>query len=491
MKSKWKIALLIALPLVVVGVVVASIKYNQRGIVTVQTGKVARQDLASTVTASGEIKPRNYINLGANLAGPGPISELLVKEGDHVRKGQVVAKIESAQTQADVEMQKATIQSALSDSAAAESGLKAMDDAIVNAQAGLERAKAELERTKLNLDRATELYKQKLIARQDYDQKKAEYDTAVAGINDTQSKVAQTRSQRAQAAQQLASAQSRIAQTQAGFARYNDILQKYNIVAPLDGIVTNLPVRVGETVVPGIQNSRRQHHHDHRRYVAHHRRGQWWTRPISSTCARPAGRLTMDAIANKTFKGHVTEIGDTAILRSTGVAASQSNTSSQEAKDFKVVIAMDNPPDDIRPGLSCTAKITTATRQNVVTIPIQALTVRQKGDLEKKTGESNTVQAAANVDPKAEKVKKEEIQGVFVVNGRQSRVPESGDRHHGRHRYRSAERAESRRPDHHRQLQNHPHHPQSDPREGRQQESRNARGRRHKPEHAMAPQPRS
>ena len=76
------------------------------------------------------------------------------------------------------------------------------------------------------------------------------------------------------------------------------------------------------------------------------------------------------------------EIGNTAILRSTGLAASQSNTSSQEAKDFKVVVAMDNPPDEIRPGLSCTAKITTATRKNVLAIPIQALTVRTKGDLD-------------------------------------------------------------------------------------------------------------
>ena len=112
------------------------------------------------------------------------------------------------------------------------------------------------------------------------------------------------------------------------------------------------------------------------------------------------------------------EIGNTAILRSTGVAASQSAVSSQEAKDFKVVIALDNPPDEIRPGLSCTAKITTATRKNVLSIPIQALTVRQKGQLEPKPADGKAVQAAtAKPDPVAEKAKKEEIQGVFVVSG--------------------------------------------------------------------------
>ena len=128
--------------------------------------------------------------------------------------------------------------------------------------------------------------------------------------------------------------------------------------------------------------------------------------------------VTIDAIPNKTFKGHVIEIGNTAILRSTGVAASQSAVSSQEAKDFKVVIALDNPPEEIRPGLSCTAKITTATRKNVLSIPIQALTVRQKGQLEPKPANGKVVQAAATKsDPVAEKAKKEELQGVFVVSG--------------------------------------------------------------------------
>jgi HlyD family secretion protein len=127
--------------------------------------------------------------------------------------------------------------------------------------------------------------------------------------------------------------------------------------------------------------------------------------------------ITIDAIPNKTFKGHVIEIGDTAILRSTGLAASQSAVSSQEAKDFKVVIAMDDPPQDIRPGLSCTAKVTSATRQRALTIPIQALTIRQKGDLEEKPKTGGGAMAAAKPDPAAEKARKEEVQGVFVVSG--------------------------------------------------------------------------
>src|SRR5262249_16521604 len=97
-----------------------------------------------------------------------------------------------------------------------------------------------------------------------------------------------------------------------------------------------------------------------------------------------AATVTIDAIPNKTFTGKVIEIGNSAILRSSGVAASQSNTSAQEAKDFKVTVALADPPEEIRPGLSATAKITTATRRGVLSIPIQALTVRTKGDLEEK-----------------------------------------------------------------------------------------------------------
>ena len=114
------------------------------------------------------------------------------------------------------------------------------------------------------------------------------------------------------------------------------------------------------------------------------------------------------------------EIGNTAILRSTGLAASQSTISSQEAKDFKVVIALDDPPDDIRPGLSCTPRSPRPPGRTCLTIPIQALTIRQKGDLEPKDKRRcNT--GGHRPDPAAEKARKEEIQGVFVMCGRARR----------------------------------------------------------------------
>jgi HlyD family secretion protein len=413
-KRKWKITVFILLILVVAGGVFASVRMKQRATVTVQTGKVVRQDLSAVVTASGEVKPRNYINISANAQGI--ITALYVKEGDRVKKNQVVASIEAVQAKADVESQRAAVNSALADSSASEAGSKATEDAVVTAQATLDRSNADLEAKKVEYDRARDLYSSKLVAKQDFDAKKAAYDAAQATVRESQARLNQAKAQVAQAQAQVTGTQRRIAQAQAQLSRYSDMLAKHNALAPLDGVVTNLPVRVGETVVPGIQNSAASTIMtiaDMSLITAEVKVDE--TDIVNVKLEQPAS-ITIDAIPGKTFPGHVIEIGNTAILRSSGVAASQSAVSSQEAKDFKVVVALDNPPDDIRPGLSCTAKITTATRNNVLTIPIQALTVRQRGDLEA-PADGKAVQAAAKPGSLSDKAKKEELQGVFVIAG--------------------------------------------------------------------------
>ena len=121
--------------------------------------------------------------------------------------------------------------------------------------------------------------------------------------------------------------------------------------------------------------------------------------------------VTVDALPNKIFKGHVTLVGDQALLRSTGIATSQSTSGTEEAKDFKVVVTLDNPGDDLRPGLSCTAKITTAHKTDVLTLPIQALTMHDPATDNQKTG--GGVQAASG--PPAAPVKLNPVQGVFIA----------------------------------------------------------------------------
>jgi HlyD family secretion protein len=321
--------------------------------------------------------------------------------------------LESIQAEADVQAQKAGLNSSLADSAAAEAGLKAMDENLKSAQATIDRSKAELEKARLDFERSSQLFEAKLISKQDFDQTRATYDSASASLRGVQAGLAQMKAQREQTASQLAGSQKRVAQSQATLHRFTDVLEKHSAVSPIDGVVTNLPVRVGETVVPGIQNSSASlimTIADMSLITAEVKVDET---DIVNVKLDQLADVTIDAIPNKTFKGHVIEIGNTAILRSTGLAASQSAVSSQEAKDFKVVVALDAPPDDIRPGLSCTAKVVTATRQKALTIPIQALTVRQRGDLEPE--KPGTVQAATNVSPEEAKRRKEELQGVFIV----------------------------------------------------------------------------
>jgi len=415
-KRKWKVLILILAVIVIAGGVIAGVRYSKKGIVTVQTGHVVRQDLTAIVTASGEIKPRNYINIGTNAMTPSRIVEIAVTEGQRVTKGQLLARLESVQPRAEVLGQRASLASAKAEAAAAEASLKAAQENILTAEATLERTKADFERARIFFERARQLHEEKLIAQQEFDQRKSEFGTARAAVKEAEARVQQAKAQRAQVAASLTATRKRIAVAEASLNRARDVLQRTYARSPLDGVVTNLPVRVGETVVPGIQNSPSSlimTIADMSLITAEIKVDET---DIVNVKLGQVADITIDAIPDKVFKGRVIEIGNTAILRSTGLAASQSAVSSQEAKDFKVVIALDEPPPGIRPGLSCTGKITTATRHNVLTIPIQALTVRQKGDLIKKEpGKSK--QPKKELTPAEKKERKKEIQGVFVVDG--------------------------------------------------------------------------
>src|ERR1700687_6192368 len=226
----------------IVVVVIASIAVYQsrKGVVTVQTGKAGRQDLASIVSASGEVRPKTYVNIGANAFGK--ITRLYVKEGDRVRKGQLLAQLENVQSSADVNATQASVDASETDSVAAAAALN-------TSAADLNRAQSDYERAQLDWTRAHGLYKESLIAKSEFDNQKATWQTAQAGLAQAQARVAQAKAQKE-------SAERHITQNEAAVTRVSDVLQKTRYVAPFDGVVTNLPVREGETVVIGIQNSR-------------------------------------------------------------------------------------------------------------------------------------------------------------------------------------------------------------------------------------------
>ncbi len=384
--------LLIALAVLVAAVLVAVMVIRQQsGYTKVYTATVARQDLSTIISGTGQIKPTNYVNVGATAMGR--ITHLYVKEGEKVRKGEVVASIENVQQEANVAGQEASI-------AAAQTDIASYIAAEKTQQANVQHAQADLEQKQLDWNRAQALYKDGIDSKQEYDAAKAAYDLDVASV-------AQAVAQLNQARANTASARGHLRTQQANLKVNEDLLNRTIAIAPFDGVVTNEPLREGETVVEGIQNtegSTLMTIADMSIVTAEVKVDE--TDIVNVQLGQPAD-VTVDALPNKVFKGHVTLVGDQALLRSTGVATSQSTTGTEEAKDFKVVVTLDNPSDELRPGLSCTAKITTAHKTNVLALPIQALTMHDPAADKAKPGSG--VQAAST------SAKPNPVQGVFVV----------------------------------------------------------------------------
>jgi len=387
-----------------------------KGVVTVQTAPAVRQDVTSIVTASGEVKPLTYTNVLGE--GIGKITDIVVKEGDHVKKGDVLLRLESVQPAADVNAQRAGI-------ASADAGVKSAEANDVSSQADIKSRAADLEHAKLDWERGQLLFKEGLIPKQDYDSRKATYDGAVAALASAQARAEQARAQ-------LGQARSGLTQNQAMLGRLSDILKKTTYTAPINGVVTYIAVRVGENVVPGIQNATGSYLMTISDMSVVTSEVMVDETDIVSVKLGEDVEVTIDAIPGKFFKGKVTEVGTQAVLRSSGLASTQSTTGNQEAKDFKVVVTLQNPPDGLRPGLSSTAKITTAQKKSVMTVPIQALAERTKKDLDeaaKESGQDSVTLAAgrpaqgAATDGSASSSaleKNPEIQGVFVVRNKRA-----------------------------------------------------------------------
>jgi HlyD family secretion protein len=362
---------------VVIGAVVAfNVIRDRRSKVTVQTQKAGQQDLVSVVSASGEVKPKKFVNVSANVSGR--ITNLYVVEGESVKRGQVLARIDSARFEAGERQSEAALQAAKAD---------------------LVRAEADLDNSKLAFERAQRMRDDKLIAAQAYDQAEAEMKMKQAVVE---------------------SQKRRIAQQAALLETNRDDLEKTTIVAPMTGVVTSLVKEEGESVI-GAQS---------------------FSPTVIMTVAdlsvmeveilvdetdirnvrlgQPAD-VRVDALEGMKIQGSVTEIGSSAIPRGTSAAVATGQTTASTAnvaKDFKVVVTLKDPPPALRSGLNATADIETARKPHVLAIPIQAVVVRQL-DKAGKVIESGTVQASDS-EPSGPVEKGEEKDGVFVVNAGQA-----------------------------------------------------------------------
>lgn len=405
----------------VIGLAVGGVYWSRRGVVTVQTGKIQREDLAQIVTANGEIKPveQNQANVNANSVGK--ITEILVKEGDRVAKGQLLMRTEDVQQSASVEAQEAAVTTSQADVAAQDANVLSTKAALETAQADLAQAIAKQNQATDNFKRGQELFKESLLSQQDFDTRLSDYRVAQTAKDSADARVAQAKAQFQQALYNRDSARAHVGQSKAQLLGLKNLLSQTVYNSPLDGYITSLPVHVGENVVPGIQNSAGSLLYQVSNLSIMTVEVKVDETDIPSMKLGQTAEILIDAYPNLTFKGHVTQIGESAVGRTSGATSGTTSggataTNSDEAKDFKVVVVIDDPPPGLRPGLSATAKVTTATRSNAVAVPIQAVTQRMRRELEPtpastKDNKENVAAAPA----KEMEAGKEELQGVFVI----------------------------------------------------------------------------
>ena len=344
--------IIIAVVLLAAGGIGTRIWRNRNNFPAVAVEAVRARDLDAIVSASGKIQPRRQVNVSATTMGR--VTRLAVQEGQRVKAGQFLLEIDPRSLAGQLERGEASV-------AAARSSLQQAGTAI-------DQARATLELAQQTLKRQQDLAKDGLTTREALERAQNDVTIREAELKTRQQEV-QTREQQ-------------IKQEQAGLSttRYN--LSQVTISSPMDGIVTRRNIEEGENVVVGTMNNAGTVLLTVADMSVIQAEIEVDETDIPNVTIGQAAVVTIDAVADRMFKGRVTEIGNSPIQ----TAAQTINTGQRQATNFKVVVAIDEPVPDIRPGFTCTAEITTARRSNVVAVPIQSLTVRemlfdQKGTL--------------------------------------------------------------------------------------------------------------
>jgi HlyD family secretion protein len=381
-----KIMIGAGLAVVLGGIAYANVRFKRVEGVTVNTEAIQKRKLEALVSASGKIQPKRFVNISADTMGR--VTDLVVNEGDRVKKNQFLLQVDPRNLRSAVTRTEASL-------AAAKSQTEQLTLSI-------ESAKSALKQAQDNLTRQQQLWKGGLTTREALD--RAE--------NELQMRQSDLRSQE----QQIQTQRLRMQQEQASLEtdRYN--LSKVRIESPIDGIVTRRNIEEGEMVVVGTMNNAGTVLLTIADMSVIEAEVDVDETDIPQVKLGQIAKITIDAIPDKTFTGKVTEIGNSPI-QTTGQAASS------QATNFKVVVTVDSEIPDVRPGFTCTAEITTATRDNVLALPIQATTVREmvvdeKGEVvrtpatdQKRPARSGGVQAAELKPGQSKK----EIEGVFLV----------------------------------------------------------------------------
>jgi len=357
MSKTWKIVIGVAVLAILGVVLMGSIRSRDKNVAKVTTAKVDKVDLVAKVTANGKIQAQKKVDLSALVMGQ--VVNLAVKEGDQVKKGQLLLQIDKAQLAAGV--------------AGAEASLAAMRNDLQGARANAAQAKSEYERAKHN-------FNAKILSEADLQKAKSMWDASEANVS---------------------ALEDRLRSTGASLTASRDSLSKTTVVAPLAGVVTALPIKEGEVTVIGTMNNAGTQLltiSDMSLVEAVMMVDE--TSVPQVKIGQPAN-LNIDAYPGRTFKGTVTDVGSSPIMKNDPDLLSL--TANSEAINFKVRIRLEDPPATIRPGFSVTADIVTGKKEGATAIPIQALVVRDV-----------PVKKDAKAKPATGRPQTEE--GVYVVN---------------------------------------------------------------------------
>ena len=389
---------------------------NRKRPIAVQIGHAEQvPQLIARVNASGEIKPKEYVELQTEISGV--ITGLFVKEGDLVSTGDLLLKIDPTQTYAQTRGQEALLQAALMDAANAGSQIALQEANLGREKASVRAAEADilkgrqaLELSTNNFTRKQELFEQNLISRDLYETAINEKVTAGSNLISAEARLEQATASLnvglvvlEQNRNSHDAALSRVEQARASLAQARDSLSKTIIRSPLTGVITQLNVDVGERAVPGTLNNPAATIMVIADLSIIEAEVEVNETDIVAVALNQHAIVHVDALPNQPLEGTVTEIGNSALQKS-----------NNQAKEFKVAIRLSNPPEILLPGLSCTADITTAVRQEVLSIPIQALVIREFAV------DSGGHPIHDNSGEKERSKRKDDFAGVFVV--RESRV---------------------------------------------------------------------
>ncbi len=329
LSRKWKIAI-VALLVVVALVVFGSIQAKKSKVPRVTVAKVERQDIVSKVTANGKIQAEKKVDLSALVMGQ--IVNLAVREGDRVKKGDFLLQIDKSQAAAGEAGSAAALQASLADR---------------------DSARATMEQARRDFERARKNYEAKILSEADFQKAKSSLDTASANFQ---------------------GAQNRIDQSRANLNGSRDTLSKTTVRAPLDGVITALPIKQGEVTVIGTMNNAGTQLMTISEMATVEAVMMVDETDVPNVKIGQKAVVNVDAYPNHPFDGVVTEVGSSPILPNDPDL--QGLTTTSDAINFKVRIKVLRPPDTIRPGFSVTADVITGTKPAVLTIPLAAVVVR-------------------------------------------------------------------------------------------------------------------